>query len=83
MRDRGRKRQQAQADPEEERGTKKLILSFRGAKRRGNPYCWIEKAFFLKGTGLPRRSADWLAMTDFRRIAFRQEKKEPCGSIFN
>ena len=38
-------------------GRSMRILSFRGAKRRGNPYSF--------GIRLPRQSEDWLAMTDF------------------
>ena len=42
----------------------------RGAKRRGNPYLFRQKSaknaeFMRFRNGLPRQSADWLAMTGF------------------
>ena len=60
----------------------RLALSLRGAKRRGNPSpkcCKFlsasVKSACTKGYGLPRRSADWLAMT-------RKELLSPANQKF-
>ncbi len=47
-----------------------LFASFRGAKRRGNPYLFRQKPaksaeFVRLRNGLPRQCAHWLAMTGF------------------
>ena len=42
------------------------LLSLRGAKRRGNPFSFwwqVRNRYVVRGNGLPRQSADWLAMT--------------------
>ena len=53
-----------------QRVDKPTPLSFRGAKRRGNPYLFRQKpaksAEFVRfRNGLPRQCAHWLAMTGF------------------
>ena len=58
-------------------------LSFRGAKRRGNPYLFRQKpaksAEFVRfRNGLPRQCAHWLAMTDF----FDSLKRAPSRVLF-
>ena len=57
-------------------------LSLRGAKRRGNPYpkrrnflSISEKMDCIKGNGLPRQCAHWLAMTAFKETAFEKWKE--------
>ena len=42
------------------------LLSLRGAKRRGNPFSFwwqVRNRYVVRGNGLPRQCAHWLAMT--------------------
>ena len=64
------KRNTIRQDGVSQRVDKPTPLSFRGAKRRGNPYLFRQKpaksAEFVRfRNGLPRQCAHWLAMTGF------------------